>query len=293
MPPLVSILIVTWNRKADLVRSISSALAQTLTDKEVVVVDNASSDGTAELVARDFPQIRLIRSHRNLGCPSGRNLGVANCRGKYVYMLDDDGWLKDDAVEVSLRRIVSDESIAVVMSAIHEVQDGKAVRVCPEGLTEPAYRHSFVGCCAMVRKDDFDRAGCFPDDFFRQGEENDLAIRLLEAGKFCFFEPASVMYHAPSPVGRDLGKFLYYALRNTNKTCLRHWPPGLGALKILGNYRHAFAAVFTRGKPAMPLRLTGSLVRDICLLRGRRKPVSRRTLRLYLRLQKRPSQSRP
>ena len=44
---------------------------------------------------QEFPNVRLVRVEKNLGCPSGRNFGFAHCRGKYIYLLDDDGWLKD------------------------------------------------------------------------------------------------------------------------------------------------------------------------------------------------------
>jgi glycosyltransferase involved in cell wall biosynthesis len=96
--PKVSILILTWNRRKALTRSIESAINQSYKNTEVFVVDNASTDGSADLVAKVYPTVHLIRSGTNLGCPSGRNLGFKYCRGKYIYMLDDDGWLKRDAV---------------------------------------------------------------------------------------------------------------------------------------------------------------------------------------------------
>src|SRR5262249_42109576 len=176
--PLVSILIVTWNRRDEVVRSIRSALAQTWANKEVVVVDNASTDGTADLVQQEFPELRLVRSEVNLGCPSGRNFGLQHCAGEYIYMLDDDGWLQEDAVEKCVRRAEADPSIAVVMSRIHEVQDGKVWREYPAEQTEAGYRADFSGGCSLVRRAALDLAGVFPEDFVRQGEETDLALRL-------------------------------------------------------------------------------------------------------------------
>ena len=94
-PPLVSIQIVTWNRRDELARCLESALAQTYKNIEIVVVDNASTDDSAQMVGQEFPNVRLVRVEKNLGCPSGRNFGFAHCRGKYIYLLDDDGWLKE------------------------------------------------------------------------------------------------------------------------------------------------------------------------------------------------------
>ena len=97
------------------------------------------------MVARDFPRVRLILSHRNLGCPSGRNLGFVNCFGKYVYLLDDDGWLKDDAVAVAVARAESDDAIGIVMSRVFEVCGDKVLRVRPASRDEPAYQGGFRG----------------------------------------------------------------------------------------------------------------------------------------------------
>jgi GT2 family glycosyltransferase len=287
--PLVSVLIVTWNRRAELAASLDSVLRQTYPNIEIVVIDNASTDGTAEMVRTRYPQALLLRSYKNLGCPSGRNLGFANCRGKYVYMLDDDGWLQEDAVEVSVRRAEGDDRLGVVVSLIKEVEGDKLVGMKPEGLTGPAYLSSFIGCCSMIRRDVFEQLGGFADDFFRQGEEEDFSIRMLDIGKFSFFEPASVMYHKPSPIHRDKTAFLYYTLRNTQKTGLTYWPFPYNVLRVLRNMIYALQFAFTRGRVGWPALLLGNLIRDLALLPGRRKPVRRTTYHLFKRLQAQPT----
>ena len=291
--PFVSILIVTWNRRDELLRSIDSALTQTYRNIEIVVIDNCSSDGTAEMIACRYPRVRYIRLDRNVGCPSGRNIGFSHCQGKYIYQLDDDGWLKADAVEIAVQRAESDPTIAVVMSRIHEVEDGQVLRALPAGQEAPAYQYSFIGCCSMIRRDAFARAGGYPEDFFRQAEEDDLALRLLEHGYFCFLEPASIMYHAPSPIGRNLNVFLYYSLRNTNKTGLRLWPFPWCVLRPLVNFAHACRYMVSRRYPILLVCIWHEMLADLRALRGRRHPVSAKTFRLYRRLQKMPSLMRP
>jgi GT2 family glycosyltransferase len=291
--PPVSVLVVTWNRREELAKSLESAAGQSYPNVEIVVVDNASTDGTSALVRERFPQALLIRSYKNLGCPSGRNLGFANCKGKYVYMLDDDGWLERDALEMAVRRAESDERLGVVTTQIREVEGDGMVRTRPLGLTQPAYLSSFIGCCSLIRRDVFEKLGGFADDFFRQGEEEDFAIRMLDAGKFCFFEPASVMNHKPSPINRDKGGFKYYTLRNTQKTGLRYWPFPYNILRVLWSMGYALRFAVTRGRVLWPAKMLGNLVRDLLTLPGRRKPVRRATLRLFRRLQKRPSATFP
>jgi GT2 family glycosyltransferase len=292
--PLVSILIVTWNRRKDLSRSIESALAQSYPNIEVVVVDNASTDGTAQMVARDFAQVRLVRSATNLGCPCGRNLGFAHCHGKYIYMLDDDGWLSEDAIEVSVRRAESDESLAVVMSRIHQFQHGQTVLRRPEGLEAPVYLGTFSGGCSLVRRLALEATGYFPNDFSRQAEEFDLMLRLADLGYWCQLEPASVMFHAPNPVGRSNRVTIFYNLRNGNKTAVRLLPWPWCVLKPAGNIIHALGQAVRHGWRSLPFQVFAALARDVMALpRSRYRRVRPSTYRLVRHLLWNPSVTRP
>ena len=292
-PPLVTIEIVTWNRKDELFRCIESAIAQTHPRCEIVVVDNASTDGTPDMVALEFPQVRLVHAGSNLGCPSGRNLGFAHCRGEYIYMLDDDGWLERDAVELAVRRAEADPTIGVVMSRIHEFEEGRIVRQRPESLDQSVFLSVFSGGCSLIRREVLEKVGAFPDDFFRQAEESDLALRMIDAGYFCCLEPASVMYHAPSQAGRNSRASVFYSLRNTNRTGMRLWPFPWCVLRPLVNLYHSFRFMFELRYFTLPLEIFGTLVADLCHLHGHRKPVTRRAWSLFRKLQRHPSLVRP
>lgn len=287
--PLVSILLVTWNRKYDLKKAIESALAQSYTAIEIVVVDNDSTDDTAALVATEFPMVRLVPAPRNLGCPSGRNYGFGFCRGKYVYLLDDDGWLEPDAVRLTVESAEADDTLGVIMSRIHVVEHSEVAYKWPHGQESPVYLNSFVGCCALLRKDIIDLVGGFPDDFWRQSEEEDMTLRMMDRGFYCLLEPASVMYHAHSEVGRNQRDFLYYSLRNTNKTALRHWPFPWYALRLLRNMGHAVAGALTMRAFSLPFVLFKDCLLDLLRLPGMRKPVSPQTLHTYRQLAAHPT----
>jgi GT2 family glycosyltransferase len=290
---VASILIVTWNRRAEVARAIRSALAQTCARKEIVVVDNGSTDGTAEMVRSEFPDVHLVRSERNLGCPSGRNFGFGHCRGRYIYMLDDDGWLKDDAVALCVQRAESDPAIGVVMSRIMLMKEGNVVGQYPLDQPEPGYRADFSGGCSLIRRDALASAGVFPDDFVRQGEETDLALRLLEAGYFCFHEPAAVMFHAMSPVGRNSDEALFYTLRNANRTGLRLWPTPWCLLRPLVSFGHAVRYAVERRAPSLPWRFLASLAGELRSLSRHRRAVSPATFRLFRQLQATPTSRCP
>ena len=99
-----SVILVGYNSRADLVRCLPSLLPSLSTVDEVIVVDNASTDGSADWLVKTYPQVRLIRSSENLGFGGGNNLGARNSNGKYLAFLNPDtqvepGWL-DALVDV-------------------------------------------------------------------------------------------------------------------------------------------------------------------------------------------------
>ena len=286
-------MIVTWNRAGELQRSIESALAQTYRPIEVVVVDNASTDATSAVVSERFPQVRLIRVHRNLGCPSGRNLGFPNCRGKYIYLLDDDGWLDPAAVQRSTERAESDPSLAVVMSRVHEMDGDRVVAKLPAGADGPAYLGSFSGGCSLLRRDALEQVGYFPDDFFRQAEEADLALRLLDRGQQMMLEPSSIMYHKPSPINRDIARFYFYELRNSTRTALRLWPWPWAIARFGLNWLRSCGFALRHGRVSWPFVLAADAVRTVLGNGQERRPVRIETLRLQRRLVQQPSPEPP
>ena len=292
--PLVTVLLVTWNRKGEIGKSIDSVLAQTYPNIEILVIDNNSPDGTYEYLQENYPMVQVICSHKNMGCPSARNLGFPNCRGKYIYSLDDDGWLQEDAIEILVRELESEPQIGVVMSQIREVeQDGTFVRKKPANVDGPAYLGTFVGCCFLIRKEVIERIGGFQDDFFRQGEEGDLSIRMMSAGWVVKIQPESVMYHAPSPIGRSQNMFIYYALRNTMKTGFRTWPFPWNWLRAFSIIGKAISYGVRHGYLLLPLQMMVQLIAEPWISRKLRKPAPRHIWRKQRALNANPSSEVP
>jgi glycosyltransferase involved in cell wall biosynthesis len=91
--PLISVIVPAYNTSRTIAETLDSVLAQTFEDYEVVVVDDGSPDDVAELVARSYPQVRLVRQE-NRGLAGARNTGIKEAKGEYVAFLDsDDVWL--------------------------------------------------------------------------------------------------------------------------------------------------------------------------------------------------------
>ncbi|HEX4261403.1 MAG TPA: glycosyltransferase family 2 protein [Acetobacteraceae bacterium] len=190
-PPRVSVLMTTFNGERTIGESIASVLAQTFEDFELVVVDDASTDTTAALLAGIAdPRLRVLRNRHNLGVVGARNAGFALCRGAYLAALDHD----DHAAPVRLARQVAllDAAPAVVLAGtrIRELHpDGRAVEDGFRGPETPAamrwhlhLRNPFTYSSVMVRAEAIRRIGGFMRPAALYADDFDLYHRLAQVG---------------------------------------------------------------------------------------------------------------
>jgi N-acetylglucosaminyl-diphospho-decaprenol L-rhamnosyltransferase len=120
-------IVVSYNTR-DLLRPCLTELSRHLAGREaeLVVVDNASSDGSAAMVARAFPQVRLLANGDNVGFAGANNLALAATQSRYVLLLNSDAFLEEGALETMLSVLRLDSRIAVVAPRLHD-QDGEAL----------------------------------------------------------------------------------------------------------------------------------------------------------------------
>ncbi|MCB2186173.1 MAG: glycosyltransferase family 2 protein [Deltaproteobacteria bacterium] len=209
-PPLISLVILSWNRRAELARTLGQVLALGYRPLEVIVVDNGSADGTPELVRAEFPAVRLVALPRNRGARA-RNHGLALARGELVVMLDDDS----TPLPGSLERL------AAVMAARPRL-GAAAFRVrLPGGQEETGgHRTAFVGCGVGFRTGALREVGGYPRGYRYYVEEYDVSFRLLARGwQVGWFGDLEVL-HRQAAQGRDLGRIIRYLTRNN----LWLWP---------------------------------------------------------------------
>lgn len=169
----VSIVIVTHDRRQELLRTL--VRLQALPEQPpIYVVDNASSDGTATVIARDFPSIRCIRLHRNMGA-AGRNIGVAAASTPYIAFCDDDTWWAPGALTEAADVLDRFPPLAAVTA---QVLVGKKARLDPAcdrmagsplpnelGVPGTAILGFMAGAC-MMRRSAFLDAGAISRAFF-------------------------------------------------------------------------------------------------------------------------------
>lgn len=214
----VSVAILTWNRSEYVLRALESVYRQTYKPLEVVVVDSASNDGTLERIKARFPNVKLIRLYRNMGCPEGRNIAMANCQGDIIFSLDDDAFLEKDVLELCMNEFAENEKVGVVACTISSTSDmASKIRL------DHSCKQFSGGACAL-RKKALEVAGYYPSDFFRQAEEGDLRLRLMESGYEILACPPAVVYHASAPINRDQRLFLFYSVRNELYIVFRRYP---------------------------------------------------------------------
>jgi len=126
---MISIIIATYNRKDHLSNSIESILSQTYKDFEIIIVDDGSTDGTEELVRKNFKdsRIRYIKLSENKGATFARNTGLGEVRGEYFMVWDSDDVLYPNALEVIINIFNRNHNLAVVSSPARSLLRGKEI----------------------------------------------------------------------------------------------------------------------------------------------------------------------
>ncbi|MFI5707135.1 glycosyltransferase family 2 protein [Kribbella sp. NPDC051620] len=217
----LSVVVITYNRRDELDLALHR-LAELPEQPPVVVVDNGSEDGTAELVLRKHPQVKLIRPGRNLGAV-GRNLGVAAVDTPYVAFCDDDTFYDPGALTLAANLLDDHPTLAVVTATILVEPGGQLDPICVEMAQSPLERPaglpghpllSFLAGVSVVRREAFLAAGGFSHRLWLGGEEELLASDLARYGWSMSYVPEVVAHHQASKL-RDAHLRRRHGIRNT------------------------------------------------------------------------------
>ena len=214
---LVSVIVLSWNSREFLEECLASVLRQTHPEVELIVVDNASTDGSAALVKQRFPEASLVENAANIGFCAGNNVGVRRARGGFVLFLNADAILEPDYLERALAALEAGASIGMVAGKVLRfdrrtldttgqiLTRGRRVKERGYGETDlgqhdrPGEVFSVCGAVALYRRlvvDDVSLAGeFFDEDFFAFGEDLDVGWRARRLGWRCVYEPRARAYH--------------------------------------------------------------------------------------------------
>ena len=191
--------IPTHNRKEDVSKAIASCLRQTARP-EVIVLDDASTDGTAADVRKRYPGIRLVAASVRQGPARLENLGISMARAEIVFQLDDDAeFMSEDTVAQTLR-LFDDRRVAVVgIPYVEPTVHNRVLQRAPDD-SSVWVAATFVSCACALRKSVFTAVGGYRLTVDGQGEEADLAIRMLDAGYVIRLGTGGHVNHYRSPL---------------------------------------------------------------------------------------------
>jgi GT2 family glycosyltransferase len=235
MSPTVTIVLLVYNRRDELRTSLQKMLFECDYEKElldVVVVDNASDDGSGDMVEREFPQVTLIRRDVNSGV-SGFNDGFAAARGEWVLALDDDCYLPADGLRRALE--AARESRADLVSfGVRSMND-------PDYRFEQRYKTGLLtywGCAVLMRREVLDALGGYDPEIFVWANELEFMLRFFDTGFRHLHLPEVVAVHMKVTGGKP-------------------WTDHIGSRAYRLNTRH-FA--YIAAKQLRPRHAAGTLV---------------------------------
>ncbi len=225
----LSVVVLSFNRRDALERTLRELTSQGVLaagvdsetqrcSSEVIVVDNTSTDGTLEMLAADFPGVRVVALPRNVGV-TGFNLGVREARGRYVLILDDDSWPQPGVVEKALAFLDANQRTAAV--ALHPRHPGSHRSEWRFARRARSF-WPVMGCGNIVRREAWAAVGGYEELFFLYRNDTDLALKLLASGQDVYFDPDWTVWHDSPAATEKSERWLRYATRNWLWMCRRH-----------------------------------------------------------------------
>jgi GT2 family glycosyltransferase len=219
--PRVAVVVITHQRREELLRTLGR-LRELPERPHVVVVDNGSTDGTADAVRSRFPETELIASRVNLGA-TGRNLGVARLDTPFVAFCDDDTWWEPGSLRAAADALETHPRLAVVTARILVEPGGREDPIVaelrdspvrgPDWLPGPALG-SFLAGASVLRREAFLEVGGFSERLRLGGEEELMAGDLAAAGWELCYLPFLTVHHQASRA-RDPHRRRADGIRNT------------------------------------------------------------------------------
>ena len=302
--PLVSIIIVNYNGKHFLKDCLSSIRASETPDEEVLVVDNASSDGSCEYLRTGFPWVKVIELDRNYGFAEANNIGAEAASGTYLAFLNNDtvvtpGWMRQ-----LVDALTADESIGVAGSKLllHDAPGrlnsaGANITFNGRGYDigfgdpdrgqydEAGPRGAVCAASMLVRRREFLSLGGFDSNYFMYFEDVDLCWRYWLGGYRVLYVPSSVVSHkfgGTSGSDRQTPLRVFYGLRNSMMNILKNYELRHVILPACFNILYAAAMIIAslvRLKPERAwavVRALGSLAGHLAGVLRERNNVARR-----------------
>ncbi len=296
--PRVSVVIPTWNGEDLLPRVLDSLGSQAFRDFETIVVDNGSEDGSLDLLARRYPDVRVVGLPRNEGFASAVNAGIAASRGEIVALLNNDAVPRPGWLAALLAAADAHPEAGSFASRMLDLADPRRIDAAGDQLgifpsnyghgeldgdafASPVYVLSACAGAAAYRRTALDDVGPFDERFFAYVEDVDWGVRAQLRGHDCLYVPDAVVLHEGSKTSDRMPERRFFLLmRNSLLVFFQYMPPARRLvwapavlLRVLMNGAAAGPG------PGAGWRAIAAALRDWPRIRARRRD-ARRSARL-------------
>lgn len=289
----LTVIVVSFNTRKLTIECLEALYTESAgLEMQVIVVDNASEDGSADAIERNFPDIELIRLEENIGFARANNLAGEHARGEWILLLNPDTVVLDRAIPRLLeyarqqkrpmiygaRTLFPDGSLnptsvwgrptlfssfcfasgLTALSRWVPVFDRESMRGWSRDTTRPVDIVS--GCFLMLPREVWEKLGGFDTSFFMYGEDFDLCLRARSMGVSCMFYTESSLIHYGGASAQPQGDKVIRHLRAKQALMQKHWPAGAAAvgrtlLKLrVGTRVAAYSTLSLIGKGRMDAR---------------------------------------
>ena len=256
--PLISIIVLTWNGKQHLKTCLDSCLSQTYKNIEIILVDNASTDGTPDFIKENYPRCRLIVNEKNLGFAEGNNIGIRAAKGEWVFILNNDTKLEKNCIEELYKAAKGRENAGMASPKMYlwnKEIDTLGLQLLKKGYTKDIKNAAWdqeplapCGGAAFYSGKMLDsvkipgkngKHDYYDSDYFIYYEDFDLGLRARLLGWKCVHAPDAVVYHLH---GATMNKFsstqVFFGDRNRSWTIIKNYPA-----KVFWKNFHWFLAI--------------------------------------------------
>jgi len=248
----VSVILINYNGKPLLERFLPSVANLNYSNYEVVVVDNASTDGSAEFIRNTYPNFKIVIADSNYGTAEGSNIGAREARGEYLFFVSNDMEPDKNILNYLIEKIENDLAIGVTTCKMLRITErsekldildslgsdadifgfptARGINEVDNGQWDfPAEVFFSFGGALLIKKDLYNRIGGYDEKFFTLVDDTDLCWRVHLLGLKVMVEPKAFLYHRVSATlgtiyGRSHKRFL--SERNTLRMLLKNYSTG-------------------------------------------------------------------
>lgn len=244
---MASVIIPNWNGEELLKDCLTSLFKQVLSNFEVILIDNNSTDNSLGYIRKNFPRVKIMKLEKNFGFARAVNEGVNVSNAKYVVLLNNDtavdkNWLKslvecgDSHPEVisvnsKLLNFYKRKIIDGMGILINEVGQAKSIGWQEEDKGQyesEAYIFGATGGASLFKRKDFIKVGFFDENYFMYSEEVDFAFRAQALGYKSIYCPKAVVFHKHKTTSKKMPDHLeYWQFRNMTQTIIKDFPSSI------------------------------------------------------------------